>query len=147
MAYQFCYRRRVEFVETDMAGIMHFSNYFRFMESAEAAFYRSLGFSIVHQHAGAGWPRVHAECDYARPLHFEQEVDVHLLVKEKRKRSIHYLFKFIVDDAGTPVVAARASITAVYVVRSPDGKLGSAPIPEHFDRQIESAPAEVIAAW
>lgn len=130
-----------------MAGIMHFSNYFRFMESAEAAFYRSLGFSIVQQQAGAGWPRVHAECDYARPLHFEQEVDVHLLVKEKRKRSIHYLFKFIVQEAGAPVVAARASITAVYVVRSPDGKLSSAPIPEVVDRQVESAPAEVIAAW
>ncbi len=147
MAYQFCYRRRVEFSETDMAGIMHFSNFFRFMESAESAFYRSLGFSIVHQDAGAGWPRVHAECDYAHPLRFEQEVDIHLLVKEKRRRSIAYLFKFVTQEAGETLIAARGSVVAVYVTRSPEGELNSAPIPSDFDLQIESAPPEKIAQW
>ena len=43
MSYEFQITRRVEFSETDMAGIMHFSNYFRFMETAEHAFFRSLG--------------------------------------------------------------------------------------------------------
>ena len=43
MAHAFTMQRRVEFAETDMAGILHFSNYFRFMESVEHAFFRSLG--------------------------------------------------------------------------------------------------------
>ena len=43
MAYEFKATRQVEFSETDMAGIMHFSNFFRFMETAEHGFYRSLG--------------------------------------------------------------------------------------------------------
>jgi tetratricopeptide (TPR) repeat protein len=30
--------RRVEFGDTDMAGIMHFANFFRFMEAAETSF-------------------------------------------------------------------------------------------------------------
>jgi len=47
MPYEFKLTRRVEFAETDMAGIMHYSNYFRFMETAEHAFFRSLGLSIV----------------------------------------------------------------------------------------------------
>ena len=46
MPYEFKTIRRVEFSETDMAGIMHYSNYFRFMETAEHAFFRSLGLSI-----------------------------------------------------------------------------------------------------
>ena len=46
MACEFKLRRQVEFSDTDMAGIMHFSNFFRFMEAAEHAFFRSLGFSI-----------------------------------------------------------------------------------------------------
>ncbi len=47
MPHEFTITRRVEFSETDMAGIMHYSNFFRFMETAEHAFFRSLGFSIV----------------------------------------------------------------------------------------------------
>jgi acyl-CoA thioesterase FadM len=37
MPYEFKHIRRVEFSDTDMAGIMHFSNFFRFMESTETA--------------------------------------------------------------------------------------------------------------
>ena len=35
MAEAFHYRRRVEFCETDAAGIVHFSAYFQYMEQAE----------------------------------------------------------------------------------------------------------------
>ena len=59
MAYEFKATRRVEFSDTDMAGIMHYSNFFRFMETAEHGFYRSLGFSVVMQEIDPrlGWPR------------------------------------------------------------------------------------------
>ena len=52
MSYEFQITRRVEFSETDLAGIMHFSNFFRFMESAEHAFWRSLGFSVTGSRNG-----------------------------------------------------------------------------------------------
>ena len=82
MAYEFQVTRRVEFSETDMEGIMHFSNFFRFMETAEHAFFRSLGYSVVLSRNGLMFclPRVHAECDYTAPLRFEDEVQIHLLV-------------------------------------------------------------------
>ena len=47
MAYEFKAIRRVEFAETDMAGIVHYSNFFRYMETAEHGFFRSLGLSVV----------------------------------------------------------------------------------------------------
>jgi hypothetical protein len=61
MPYEFKVQRRVEFSETDMAGIMHYSNFFRFMETAEHAFYRSLGHSVVMKEVDPplGWPRGH----------------------------------------------------------------------------------------
>ena len=40
MATPFRVTRRVEFHETDMAGIVHFSNFFRYMEFAEVEFLR-----------------------------------------------------------------------------------------------------------
>jgi acyl-CoA thioester hydrolase len=64
MAHRFTCTERVQFSDTDMAGIVHFSNFFRYMERVEHGFFRSLGFSIVDPPVeGAervGWPRVHA---------------------------------------------------------------------------------------
>src|SRR5271166_3324319 len=96
MPYEFKMTRRIEFADTDMAGIVHFSNFFRMMEAAEHAFFRSLGFSIHSKADGQsiGWPRVSATCDYLRPLRFEEEVEIHLLVAEIRSRSVRYRFIF-----------------------------------------------------
>ena len=72
MAHEYELRRRIDFFETDMAGIVHFSNFFRFMESTEHEFFRSLGLSL-HVDDGErmyGWARVHASCDYLRPAHY-----------------------------------------------------------------------------
>ena len=49
MTTPFVTTRRVEFGDTDMAGIMHFANFFRFMEAAETDFLRSLGLSVSWQ--------------------------------------------------------------------------------------------------
>src|SRR5689334_20155745 len=117
MASEYRVTRRVEFSDTDMAGIMHFANYSRFMEAAEHAFFRSLRYSI-HMHVDGrrfGWPRVHAECDYRQPLRFEDEVEVHLLVREKKAKSLRYEFIFRKLGQEASVEIARGSITAVCV--------------------------------
>jgi len=53
-------RRRVQFYETDAAGIVHFSWFFRYMEEAEHALWREAGLSIAPVVADVGWPRVAA---------------------------------------------------------------------------------------
>jgi acyl-CoA thioester hydrolase len=120
MPYEFIFSRRVEFAETDMAGIVHFANFYRMMENAEHAFFRSLGFS-VHDHFDGqtiGWPRVSATCDFLRPLRFEEMVDVHLFVAEVRIRSLRYAFK-----------------------------LSAVPIPAKIRESLEPAPAELLAVF
>ena len=47
MTAEYKKERRVEFSETDMAGIIHYSAYFQYMEEAEHEFLRSLGLSVV----------------------------------------------------------------------------------------------------
>ncbi len=112
MPCEFKATRRVEFSDTDMAGIMHYSNFFRFMETAEHGFFRSLGFSIVARgDEKVGWPRVHAECDYKAPLRFEDEVEIHLYVSEKRSKSLSYMFTFTRLNATPPVEVARGGLT------------------------------------
>ena len=113
-AHEFTITRRVEFSETDMAGIVHFSNFCRYMEHAEHAFFRSLGRSIVDRDLGVGWPRVHMNCDFKKPLRFEDEVEIRLLVSAKSSKSISYQFRFCVEG----IEAARGALTVVCVRRN-----------------------------
>ena len=146
MAWEFKATRRVEFSETDMAGLMHFSHFFRFMETAEHAFYRSLGFSVVPKdhRPPLGFPRVHVACDFKKPVRFEDVLEVHLLVREKKSKSITYLFRFRNLSLAAPEEVARGTMTVVCVAHHADGKLASVPIPEEISKQIEVAPAEML---
>ena len=104
---------RVEFADTDMAGIMHFANFYRYMEETAHAFLRSLPLSVHMEHEGAlfTWPRVHAECDYKSPLRFEDEFEVRLSLREIRQKAILLDFAFVKADSEV----AKGSITAVCV--------------------------------
>jgi acyl-CoA thioester hydrolase len=149
MPYEFTLSHRVEFAETDMAGIVHFANFYRMMENTEHAFFRSLGFGIHGHESGTttGWPRVNAACEFLRPLRFEEIVDIQLLVAEVRTRSIRYAFRFWKDEEGQRVEVARGSMTAVCAtVEKTTGKLAAVAIPEPVRAAIQPAPAEMLAA-
>ena len=149
MPYEFTLSHRVEFAETDMAGIVHFANYFRMMENAEHAFFRSLGFTVHGHEAGTtiGWPRVNAACEFLKPLRFEEVVDIQLLVAEVRTRSIRYAFRFWKSEDGQRIEVARGSVTAVCATVKATGKLGAVEIPEAIRSAITPAPTEMLAAF
>ncbi len=147
MPYEFKTRRMVEFVETDTAGIMHFSNYFRYMEMTESAFVRELGHAIYFLDLDhwRGMPRVQANCDYYHPLRFGDEVEIHLIVREKRDKAITYEFIFHKLNAPTVQNVAKGRLTVVNVVYDPASrKLKAAPLPPEFSRHIEVAPADPV---
>jgi len=146
MPYEYKVRRRVEFSETDMAGIVHYSNFFRYMEAAEHEFFRSLGFSVVTRQVDppVGWPRVRAECDYKQPLRFEDEYEVHMLVVEKKSKSLTYQFRIRKLNAQPPVEVARGSLTVVCVTHQ-GGTFKATAIPEEIATRIEVAPVEILS--
>ncbi len=140
MPSEFKHTRRIEFAETDMAGIVHFANFFRMMETTEHEFFRSLGFSIhsVEDGVTIGWPRVSVSCDYSRPLRFEDVVEIQLIVTEVRTRSIRYEFIFRNTADGTEV--ARGTVAAVCAtVEQSTGKLVAMTIPERIRKAIVPA--------
>jgi YbgC/YbaW family acyl-CoA thioester hydrolase len=145
MPYEFKLTRRIEFAETDMAGIVHFSNFFRMMEMTEHAFFRSLGFSIHAEFDGemVGWPRVSTSCDFARPLRFEDEVEIQLLVAEVRTRSMCYQFTFFHPEKRVDV-AYGSSVAVCATIERASGKLTPRSIPGALRAQISAAPPELI---
>ncbi len=147
MPYEFKTTRRVEFAETDMAGIVHFANFFRYMEEAEHAFYRSLGFSVHRRTADGfvGWPRVAATCDFLRSLRFEDEVEVHLLVRQRQPKSIEYQFVFRTRRDDGDLEVARGTMKVVCASRSNDqSQLQAVTIPPQIAEKIEEAPRELL---
>ncbi len=138
--------RQIEFVETDMAGIMHFSNFFRLMEAAETAFFRTLDLPLFEEHGGAmiGWPRVRAKCDYHQPARFGDVLEIHLYVKEIRIRAINYFFRFRerLPD-GSRVAIARGEMTTVCATLDPRTQtIVSLPLPGIVLAKLEIAPRE-----
>jgi YbgC/YbaW family acyl-CoA thioester hydrolase len=149
VAHEFTVNRQVEFADTDMAGIMHFSRFFTFMEAAEHAFYRSLGLSVdmekTDKSLGVGWPRVKAECEYKKPLRFEETVTIRMIVREIRNRSVSYEFVFTKVDGAQDVEVARGRLTVVCVAKDKQtNQMKAVAIPSEIRRMIEVAPPGLL---
>jgi YbgC/YbaW family acyl-CoA thioester hydrolase len=88
--------RRVEFADTDMAGIVHFANFFRYMESAEHEFLRSRSLSVAMDWEGQhiGFPRVSASCDFQNPVRFEDVMDVEVVLARIGSKSLTFEVTF-----------------------------------------------------
>ena len=123
---EYCLRRRVLFYETDAAGIVHFSMFFRYMEEAEHALWRSAGISVHPPDGnGVGWPRVKATCEYHRALRFEQEFDVTVRVSEINRRTVTFVSSFTRE--GEPI--ATGHVVVACVQQGSNGTMKSMEIP------------------
>jgi YbgC/YbaW family acyl-CoA thioester hydrolase len=129
----FRYRRRVQFYETDLAGIVHFSWYLRYMEEAEHAMWREAGLSIAP--AGGRWsfPRVSASIDFEAPLHFEEEFEVRVRIEALSRRSIRYACEIVRGE----VRVAAATMTAVCVDKQTK-PLQAADIPDEIVTRLRA---------
>jgi acyl-CoA thioester hydrolase len=97
---------------------------------------------MKHLDPPLGWPRVHAECDYFKPLRFEDLVEVHMLVKERKSKSLVFVFRFYRLN-GTREEVARGSLTVVCVAHQ-NGGMRAVEMPKELADQIQAAPAESL---
>jgi YbgC/YbaW family acyl-CoA thioester hydrolase len=121
---EYTLRRRVHFYETDAAGIVHFSNFFRYMEEAEHALWREAGLSIATRKAAVGFPRIATSFEYHRPLRVEDEFEVCIKVVAKSEKTMRYQCVLTKGDERI----ATGSLTIVCVSYA-DGQMKSVPIP------------------
>jgi YbgC/YbaW family acyl-CoA thioester hydrolase len=128
-------KRRVEFADTDMAGIVHFSSFFRYMEETEYAFLRSLGFSVVmrDEKGMIGMPRREAKCEFHRPAHFEDVLTIDLSVTKNDGLRMEYSFRILHEEQ----LIANGKLLVVCCRFSQDRAPYAIPFPDHV---IESIP-------
>ena len=128
----FRYTRRVQFSETDLAGIRHFCAFFRFMEEAEHALWRAAGPSIGAAEKTGGWPRVAAAFDYKRPLRFEDEFEVLLRIEAIAEKTIRYTCLITKDE----MKIATGSLTIACVSKRPNEPMKAVPIPPEITSRL-----------
>ena len=133
MPNEFRYKRRVQFADTDLAGIVHFSNMFRYLDEAEHALWRDAGLSIVQTGSDIGWPRLSAALEFRNPLRFEEEFEVWVRIAELKTRTIEYEFTLV---RGKSVIAV-GTMTSICVRRQPDGTMRAAEIPAEVAEKLE----------
>jgi acyl-CoA thioester hydrolase len=130
---EYTLRRRVLFYELDSAGIVHFSNYLRYMEEAEHALWRQAGLSIAPPGADFGFPRVAAGFEYHKPLRFEDEFDVRIRIVALSERKIRYAC--VLTRAQETI--ATGTLTVVCVSKRPNEPMRAMPIPAEIAAQFE----------
>lgn len=144
--YEHTISRRVEFSDTDMAGIVHFSRLIVFMENAEHAFIEALGVgaSVSMEWNGEeiGWPRVSVHCDFVTPARFHDTVEIRCVVLRKGTTSVTYGFEFSVGDR----LVGRGKMSSVCCVMGEKGPK-PIPIPDFIDEVMDEAPGQVKRLW
>lgn len=132
---------QVNFYETDMAGVVHFSNYYRLMEQAEHAFFRTLDLaahdpSVPQRFA---WLRVHSSCNYRRPLRYPDKIEIEMRIGKLGRTSVTYQFDFqLLGDTNEGPVAQGQVIVAHAERNSEADPWASTPIPPDVRRKLEA---------
>jgi YbgC/YbaW family acyl-CoA thioester hydrolase len=106
---------RVHWVDTDVAGVMHFTNFLRYFEACEEEFYRSISipFNTIREKYGILLPRVEVNCHYKAACRFDDFIEVTMRVIEVDEKTVTYDFQIIRQHDGK--LAAKGSMKCIAV--------------------------------
>ena len=125
----FHFQTRIRFIDTDASGRIHYTAMFRYFESAEIEFMRSLG--IVYLRSDFTFPRVHVECDFKLALMHDDLIDITVCLTKLGKSSARLEFQ--------TMKAGDLAATGVIVVACMDRKTErSMAIPDQLREKLQS---------
>ena len=102
------YIHQAQYYETDQMGIIHHSNYIRWMEEARIAYMDELGFPYKKvEEAGIISPVLSVQCDYKAMTYFGDRVCID--VKLSSFRGVKYEISYEMRDEKTGELRASAT--------------------------------------
>ena len=96
------YEHHAKYYETDQMGIVHHSNYIRWMEEARCDMLDQIGMSYRSvEDAGIISPVLGVSCDYKKMVHYDDRVTIHSWLKEYSgvRFTVGYEMRICGDDA------------------------------------------------
>ncbi len=131
----------MRFSDTDMAGIVHFANFYRFMEEAEHEMFRSLGFKIVEDQPDGsvvGWPRVRASCAFEAPAYYDDLLEIDVYICRIGVKSLTMAFHFRRGQTRL----ATGEVKTVFCRFGRGGKFESIAIPAAYNEKLTESPPD-----
>ena len=130
---------RVRFGHADPARIVYYPRFFHFFHCAFEDFFDEQGFPYREclDGDGVGWPAVHAEADFERPVRFGQVITVRLVIPKMGEKSVTFDYEVFLPD-GERACTGRVVVACIGM----DDYRGR-PIPdkyrELFEKHLEPA--------
>ncbi len=110
----FRYTRKAQYHETDKMGIIHHSNYVKWMEEARIAFMESLGFGYDKvEELGIYSPVAGISVSYKNPVNFNDTVDIEVSIT--RYSGVIQEIAYTFTDVTTGELAATATSKHCYL--------------------------------
>lgn len=110
----FAYEHVVRYYETDRMGVVHHSNYIRFMEEARTEYLRGIGFDLLAlERDGIVSPVVSVECRYRQTTTFDDRIVVRLSLDSYS--GVKIVFSYEMRNAASDEVVCTASSTHCFV--------------------------------
>ena len=94
---------RVYYEDTDLAGVVYYANYLKFMERTRTEWLRSLGFEqdALREREGVVFAVRRAEIDYVKPARFNDLLAVTADVSGRGRASLDFEHQILRDTDGT----------------------------------------------
>lgn len=112
------YLKTAKYYETDQMGVIHHSNYIRWMEEARVDVLNQLGFPYrKFEEMGYICPVLHAECDYKKSVKFDDEVKIlmHIVSQGRVKFTLGYR---IYNMSEGEVLSAEGTTTHCFLTKA-----------------------------
>lgn len=99
--YEVKMQHRIQWWETDAAGIIYFANYYRLMDTVMMEYFMSLPVTMPFKEYWGGqgsqaydWSMLETTCRYFKTITFADLIDIHLWVAKKTNRTVHFACSF-----------------------------------------------------
>jgi acyl-CoA thioester hydrolase len=92
----FRFPTRIRFIDTDASGRIHYTAMFRYFESAEIEFMRTLGITYAPGRA-YNFPRVHVECDFMLAMGHDDLIEIEVCLAKLGRSSARFEFRTFKD--------------------------------------------------
>ena len=101
------FERRINYYETDRMGIVHHSNYIRFMEEARCEWLESVGMPFdVMEEQGVTIPTIGVSCSYKTPVTYGDVILIEMCTTEYTGVRMTIKYKITKKETGELVVTA-----------------------------------------
>ena len=97
------YNHKVQYYETDKMGIVHHSNYIRWMEESRISFLESIGLDYsTLEKRGVISPVIGVNVRYKKPTYFGEEISIEVSIKEYT--GVKLIFNYTMSNKDNQVV-------------------------------------------